>query len=110
MAFQEAKGGNTWNGKDLKVNDVVEGFYIGSHSYTSNYYGQEKENIVYELLCEDDVQMQVKGTADIKRKFQSIPVGCLVRITYLGEKRTERGNNMKEYKVEFDSDTKTEVK
>ena len=59
------------------------------------------------FLCEGDVKKKIMGQADIRRKFEQIPVGSYVWVEFTGFKETDNGA-MKEYKVEFDPDMKAD--
>ena len=101
MARQEAVAGDSspvWNKKgEIKIGDKIEGFYIKHDTFTSKYGDGDS----FILLCENDEKKKLMGQADIKRKFENIPLGCYVWVEYVGLVETDNGT-MKEYKVEFD--------
>lgn len=104
MARQEATATfdnfEVWNKKgEMSVGDKLEGFYIDRQTFTSKF----GEGEAYVVLCEDDVKKKVMGQADLRRKFEQIPVGSYVWLEFLGFKETDNGA-MREYKVEFDPD------
>lgn len=108
MARQEAiasyDDSEVWNKKgEISVGDKLEGFYIEHQTFTSKF----GEGDAYIILCEDDVKKKIMGQADIRRKFEQIPVGSYVWVEFVGFTETKNGA-MKEYKVEFDPDMKAD--
>ena len=99
MARQEAiasyDNSEVWNKKgEISVGDKLEGFYIEHQTFTSKF-------------GEGDVKKKIMGQADIRRKFEQIPVSSYVWVEFTGFKETDNGA-MKEYKVEFDPDMKAD--
>lgn len=108
MARQEAiatyDDSEVWNKKgEIQVGDKLEGFYIEHQTFTSKFGDGDS----YIILCEDDKKKKIMGQADIRRKFEQIPVGSYVWVEFIGFKETDNGA-MKEYKVEFDPDMKAD--
>jgi hypothetical protein len=108
MAMQEAKGGSVfnpkWNTQDIQVGDTIEGFYVDSHK--SNF--ADDTATYYVILSKDDTKMDIKGTSGIESKFQEIPVGSYVKVTYKGKLKTKSGRFMNDFEVMYDPDKKVE--
>lgn len=104
MAFKEVKTQDypeIWNKKNaLKQGDTLEGVYISSN--TSE--GKFGESTFYIIRKDDDTELSVAGSADIRGKMSQIEPGKRVRLTFAGYEETDKGNPMKKYIVEVDED------
>lgn len=102
MAFAvvEAKEFNKiWNKKgELKVGDSIEGYLIEVKNVTTKV----GDSTFYEFETEEKEGFTVAGSADIKRKLTGIETGSYLRITYTGMVESQKGNPMREYKIEID--------
>lgn len=114
MAFQEAKEqmGQVvrWTpepknaeDKSIYLGEVIQGFY---KSMKTNV-GQNDSNL-YEILLPTGELVGVWGSGLLDGKFKEIPIGCEVRITYLGisQPKTPKGRAYQNFKVEFDASSR----
>ena len=89
--------------KSIYLGPVVQGFYKNKKTNV----GQNDSNL-YEILLSDGTLVGVWGSGLLDGKFQDIPVGCEVRITYLGvaQPKTPKGRAYQNFKVEYDADSR----
>ena len=50
-------------------------------------------------------KVSVWGSA-VLNKINTLPIGCLIRIEYLGKEKGKRGTEFKNYKIQVDEDTR----
>lgn len=106
MAFEKAESKvgkysdvETWNAKGkLHEGDQVEGYYIDKETFNTKY----GEGNTFILQTESGL-VKLMGQSDIKNKFEDIPLGARVRVTFTKIVETKNGA-MKEYEVLFDRD------
>lgn len=120
MAFKEAKEqfGKMlrWDeqGDDSKtvyLGDVIEGLYVSKKDNVG-----QNESTVYELRLKESFYKDENGlsvvsfwgSALLDGKFKDIPMGSLVRLTYLGkvQPKTPTGRPYHNFKVEYDDTVK----
>lgn len=119
MAFQEAIEQMSelirWNpepknaeDKSLYLGPVVTGYYLEKKTKV----GQNESNL-YELEVIDPAgaagrRVSMWGSSLLDGKFDDIPLGCMVRITFLGvsQPKTPKGRAYQNFKVEFDKDAR----
>lgn len=98
------------NAKDKSsyIGPVVTGYYLEKKEKV----GQNESNL-YEIEVTDPAthaghKMAVWGSSLLDGKFSEIPVGCMVRISYLGvaQPKTPKGRAYQNLKVEYDASTK----
>lgn len=95
----------TWNKKGaLQQGDALEGYYVDSENFNTKF----GEMVIYVIEQLDGTKIKVVGQSDIKGKFNEIPVGSHVWITFTGLTETKNGA-MKSYSVEFDDEDKKDV-
>lgn len=114
MAFKEAKEQMStlirWTpepkdaeDKSIFLGNVITGYYKDKKEDV----GQNKSNI-YEIQLADGNLIGMWGSGLLDGKFDEIPQGCLVRITYLGIAQPKKvgGRAYQNFTVEFDPDQK----
>lgn len=114
MAFQEAVEQMSeiirWSPEPKDVNDkstylgpVVTGYYVSKKTKV----GQNESNL-YELEVIDPAPagrlVAMWGSSLLDGKFDDIPQGCMVRVSFLGisQPKTPKGRAYQNFKVEFD--------
>ena len=119
MGFQEAKEQISdiirWNPNPKNSED--KSIYIGN--VLTGYYLSKKENIgqnnsnIYEFEVIDPAeragsQVSIWGSQLLDGRFKDIPLGCMVRVTFLGNRQpsTPKGRAYQDFKVEFDVDAR----
>lgn len=91
---------DTWNKKgDLAEGDTLEGYYVDKEVFDTKFGSM----VVYIVERLDGTKVKIAGQSDIKRKFDVIPAGSHVWITFDGLTETKNGA-MKSYTVEFDDE------
>lgn len=97
---------DSWNKKG-KLNEgaEIEGYYIDKDEFETKY----GKMVIYIIEQLDGSLMKVIGQTDIKNKFDNIPMGSHIWITFAGLVETSRGAK-KSYKVEYDPEDKKEIK
>lgn len=104
MAYREVSGST--NTRDLKkepVNTSVEGIYRGHRNFDTQF----GEQTVWNFTGKDGTTFGVYGFTSLNRWLESVPLGSLTRITYLGKTivDTKRGKvAMHQVRVEVDDD------
>lgn len=93
--------------KSIYLGPVIQGFYVGLKTKV----GQNESNL-YEIQLSNGELISVWGSGVIDGKFQEIPQGCEVRITFLGiqEPKKPGGRRYQNFKVEFDASSKAPMK
>jgi hypothetical protein len=82
-------------GQDLEVGDSVQGRYVGK----KENIGKNKSN-VYVIEQQDGSKVGVWGSTVIDARFETIAVGKMVAIEYVGEKTGKKsGSTYKDFKV-----------
>lgn len=96
--------------KSIYLGTVIQGFYKGMKTGV----GQNESNI-YEILLPNGQVVGIWGSGLLDGKFETggpngrpIPIGCEVRITYLGisQPKTPKGRPYQNFLVEFDETSK----
>lgn len=89
--------------KTIFLGEVIEGYYKDKKTDV----GQNKSNL-YEIVLKDGQLVAVWGSGLLDGKFEEIPVGVLVRITYLGIAQPKKagGRQYQNFRVEYDVDQK----
>lgn len=85
--------------KTVYMGDAVQGFYVNRREGV----GQNGSN-VYELKLPDGQLVSIWGSALLDGKFKEIPLGCEVRVEYLGiaAPKTAAGRSYANFRVLFD--------
>lgn len=93
--------------KSIYLGPVIQGFYVNLKTKV----GQNESNL-YEIKLPNGELVSVWGSGLLDGKFQEIPVGCEVRITYLGvqQPKTPKGRAYQNFKVEFDVNSRVPMK
>lgn len=89
----------TWN-KDLTAGAALEGRYI-KKEIINTQFGESKK---YVIETDDGKKMGVFSTASLARRFNNVPEGSYVWITYKGEETSKNGRPVKVYEVEYDDE------
>lgn len=118
MAFTEAKEqmGQTlrWTeqpknaeDKSIYLGPVVQGFYKNKKTDV----GQNESNL-YEIQLADGTLVGVWGSGLLDGKFEEIPLGCEVRIKFLGiaQPKTPKGRAYQNFLVEYDKDSRAPMR
>lgn len=91
--------------KSLYLGNVITGYYVGMKTDI----GQNDSNL-YEIEVIDPAAQAGRlvamwGSSLLDGKFEEIPQGCMVRVTYLGiaQPKTPKGRAYQNFKVEYDS-------
>ena len=88
-----------WNEKGkLNEGDTISGYYVDREDYTTKF----GDTSCY-ILKTDDAFVKLAGQADIRSKFDQVPKGAKVLVTYDGLTETKRGAK-KSYTVEYDDE------
>lgn len=89
--------------KTIYLGDVVNGWYVNKKTGV----GQNESN-VYEIKLKDGRLVSMWGSSLLDGKFDEVPLGSEVRITYLGiaQPKTPKGRAYQNFKVEFDKDSR----
>lgn len=114
MAFKEAKEtmGQVVRWTEQPKNADDKSIYLGT--VISGFYKSKKTNVgqnasnIYEILLPNGTLVGIWGSGLLDGKFADIPMGCEVRITYLGvqQPKTPKGRAYQNFKVEFDKDSR----
>lgn len=89
----------TWNEKGkLNAGDMIDGYFVDKEEFTTKY----GEMSVY-IIETKDGNVKITGQTDIRAKFESVPMGSHVWVTFEGLTETSRGAK-KTYKIEFDDE------
>lgn len=90
--------------KSTYLGQVVTGYYVSKKTKI----GQNESNL-YEIEVVDPAShagklVAVWGSSLLDGKFEDIPTGCMVRLTYLGvaQPKTPKGRAYQNFKVEYD--------
>lgn len=88
----------------IYIGNVVSGFYVGK----KDNVGQNSSN-VYEIKLASGELVSIWGSGLLDGKFKEIPLGCEVRVTYLGieQPKTPKGRAYQNFKVEYDETSRT---
>lgn len=82
--------------------DVVTGTYLGKRESTKyRGDGEPFQEIVYQFIDEDGDEFPIRGTSGINKYMVKIPIGAIVRIEYVKDVPTDKGNPFKMFKVQF---------
>lgn len=81
-----------------RFGQAVTGELVGKAEREGGFGKKQK---VYSLKDGEDL-IAINGSADIDRKFATIEIGALVRITYTEDLPTDKGNPMRCFRVEVD--------
>jgi len=82
--------------------DVVSGTYLGKKTNTVfKKDGDSFDKTIYQFIDEDGDEFEIGGTSSIDKQMLKIPNGAIVRIEYLKDVPTEKGNPFKLMKVQF---------
>lgn len=96
---------DTWNKKgELSEGDTLEGYFVDKESFETKF----GEMVVYIIEQLDGTKIKITGQSDIKVKFENIPVGSHVWVTFAGLTETKNGA-MKTYTVEYDDEDRKDV-
>lgn len=88
-----------WNEKGkLNDGDTISGYYVDREDYTTKF----GDTSCY-ILKTDEGFVKLAGQADIRNKFEQVPKGAKVWVTYDGLTETKRGAK-KSYIVEYDDE------
>ena len=88
-----------WNEKGkLNEGDTISGYYVDREDYTTKF----GDTSCYILKTEEG-HVKLAGQADIRNKFDQVPQGAKVWVTYDGLTETKRGAK-KSYTVEYDDE------
>ena len=89
--------------KSIYVGPVIQGFYKDKKVNI----GQNDSNL-YEILLSNGTLVSVWGSGLLDGKFAEIPMGCEVRLTYLGitQPKTAKGRAYQNFKVEYDKSSR----
>jgi len=89
--------------KSIFLGTVIQGFYKSLKTKV----GRNESN-VYEIQLPSGELIGIWGSGVLDGKFEEIPVGCEVRISYLGinQPKTPKGRAYQNFKVEFDASSK----
>jgi hypothetical protein len=89
--------------KTVYKGDSIQGFYVNKRTGV----GQNDSN-VYEIELAGGELVSMWGSALIDGKFDEIPMGCEVRVEYLGiaQPRTAGGRPYANFKILFDETSK----
>jgi len=93
--------------KSVYVGPVITGYYIGKKTGV----GQNDSNL-YELDLLDTAKagsiVSIWGSQLLDGKFDDIPQGCMVRISFLGisQPKSPKGRAYQNFKVEYDTDAR----
>lgn len=120
MAFKEAKEqfGKMlrWeeqgdDSKSVYLGDIIEGLYVGKKDSVG-----QNASTVYELRLKESFYKDENGSSVVSfwgsalldGKFKDIPMGSLIRLTYLGkvQPKTPTGRPYHSFKVEYDDTVK----
>lgn len=98
----------TWNkSESLTVGDKLTGYYVREEKFNSRAFGEGKKYIIAD---ENGVEkFGLMAQAVIERAFINIPVGCYVEITFKGKEKSNRGQMVNTYDIQFDPDRKISV-
>ena len=78
-----------------KIGDSVEGLYVAKE------IGKENGNGIYNLQDEAGKVQVVFGTTIIDSKMEIVPVGTYVRIEWIGEEPSNKGNPLRLFEVKY---------
>jgi len=114
MAFAEAKEqmGQTLRWTPEPKNDQDKSIYLGK--VIQGFYKEKKtgvgqnESNIYEIQLATGELVSIWGSGLLDGKFDEIPKGCEVRITYLGvaQPKSPKGRAYQNFTVEYDKDSK----
>lgn len=107
MAFEKLfDASNASPFKFEKKGDVLEGFYMGSFDYTGDY-GPTKKHI----FQTSEGAVVIFGQRNLMQQLPSATVGATLRITYTGDKVSDKKGRqpMKLFQIEQDRKNKVEV-
>lgn len=97
---------DTWNKKgELKEGDNLEGYYVDREDFNTKH----GEMTVFIIAKAQNDLIKVVAQTDIKGKFEDIPMGSHVWLTFKGLTETKNGA-MKTYEVEYDDEDTKELK
>lgn len=101
-AIEAGNGGTAWDPKSQSV-------IIGTYKAMKTNVGPNASNMY--MLREDDKDEDtgVWGSSVIDSRFEEVPIGSRVRIEFLGEERSKRGNSFKNYSVKYIPNKDTEA-
>lgn len=103
MGFKEVQSSFATPFVPKSVNDAIEGIYHGTDEVPTNV-GDQQSFTSYRILVNEEM-MGVSG-AMLASKFDQVPRGALVRVTYLGMVKMKSGMSAKDWKVEVEESTK----
>lgn len=95
LEFQEVnktQNNNTWTPREK--GDTIIGEYV-----------ELKENVgmdnytIYVLRDTNDEEVSVFGKTALNSQMKKVEIGDIIKITYEGEKRSQRGRTYKDFKV-----------
>lgn len=93
-AVEAGNGGNAW---DIKEQPVL----IGTYKAMKTNVGPNASNMY--MVREDgkDEDTGIWGSSIIDSRFEEVPIGSRVRVEFLGEEKSRRGNTFKNYSVKY---------
>lgn len=103
LRWTEAPTNQAQAEKTIFIGSVVQGYYNNLRTEV----GQNRSN-VYEVQLENGELVSFWGSGLLDGKFKEIPMGVMVRVTYLGVKQpqTPAGRAYQDFKVEYDPNTR----
>lgn len=93
-AVEAGNGGDAWKPTEQKV-------IIGLYKAVKTNVGPNSSNMY--MVREDgkDEDTGIWGSSVIDSRFEEVPIGSRVRVEFLGEEKSKRGNSFKNYSVKY---------
>lgn len=97
-----------WNSTEdgsivLKKGDTLEGLLVDKKTNVGQF-----DKTVYTVEKKGGDKMDVWGSAVLERGLNPLPIGTLVRLTYLGKEKAKSGGSYHNYEIEYDADSMPE--
>ena len=83
--WKKVEPGKSWNIKEAKANDSVEGLYLGKDEHVG-----ENDSTIYHIQKPDGSVIDVWGTQVLDTRLKHLQVGEEIKIIYLGSLPSEK--------------------
>jgi hypothetical protein len=88
---------------DFEKEKVLQGVLVEKQAHVG-----ANDSYVFTFEKEDTHDKVAVWGSAVLDKINNLPIGTLVRIEYLGQVKGKRGTFFKNYKIQFDQDTRPE--
>lgn len=108
MAFKKKPSGDSGDAEKFKfekVGDMVEGHLVQAGTITL----EDKDVMKYVVQKEGGERVGFLGSFKLDEGLKGMPLGTMIRVTYIKKERLKGGKTLKMFDIEYDDENVIEV-